>query len=81
MDRGLWKVPEWFFEKVNESCKNYGMLLCGEYKNNKLDHTILRVDSVVGETEKAYNVIVEAETFGGSYKPWKVWIPKSILNN
>lgn len=79
MERGCWKVKEWFFDRVNDACKNYGMLLCGEYKDGMLDHTILRVDEVLNETEKAYKVKLDAETYAGHYKGWISWIPKSVI--
>lgn len=77
------KVKEWFFNKVYEEAKKYHIYLKGEYKfvNNveMLDHTILRVDEVLKETEKAVQVVLDAETESGSYHPWKTWIPKSVI--
>lgn len=79
MERGYWKVKEWFFDKVNETCKGYGRALVGEYKNGQLDHTILRVNEVVAETEKAFKVKLDAETFGGHWVEWTAWVPKSVI--
>lgn len=77
------KVKEWFFNKVYEEAKKYHIYLKGEYKfvNNveMLDHTILRVDEVLKETEKAVQVVLDAETESGSYHSWKTWIPKSVI--
>lgn len=77
------KVKEWFFNKVYEEAKKYHIYLKGEYKfvNNveMLDHTILRVDEVIKESEKAIQVVLDAETENGSYHPWKTWIPKSVI--
>lgn len=77
------KVKEWFFNKVYEEAKRYHIYLKGEYKfvNNveMLDHTILRVDEVLKETEKAVQVVLDAETESGSYHSWKTWIPKSVI--
>lgn len=77
------KVKEWFFNKVYEEAKKYHIYLKGEYKfvNNveMLDHTILRVDEVLKETEKAVQVVLDAETESGSYHSWKTWVPKSVI--
>lgn len=79
----VWTVPEWFFDKVNDACKNYGCMLSGEYTEQggitMLDHTKLRVDEMICESEKAYKVRVEAETRGGEYKGWTTWVPKSVV--
>ena len=83
MKKGTITVKEWFFDKTNEEAKNYSILLVGEYINkdshSELDHTKLRVDEVINETEKAYKVLLDAETFGGKYKGWKTWISKSVI--
>lgn len=83
MEKGVIKVKEWFFDKVNDACKNYNCILSGEYEEvngiTMMDHTKLRVDEVLFETEKAYKVIVEAETFRGHYKGWTTWVPKSVI--
>ena len=77
------KVKEWFFGKVYEEAKKYHIYLNGEYKVvndiEMLDHTTLRVDEVLKETEKAVQVVLDAETESGSYHSWKTWIPKSVI--
>lgn len=77
------KVKEWFFDKVYEDAKKYHIYLCGEYTIENdirmLDHTTLRVDDVIKETEKAVQVVLDAETESGSYHSWKTWIPKSVI--
>ena len=77
------KVKEWFFDKVYEEAKKYHIYLNGEYKDvngiEMLDHTTLRVDEVLKETEKAVQVVLDAETESGSYHSWKTWIPKSVI--
>lgn len=79
MTKGIITVKEWFFDKINDTCNQYRCQLIGEYENGMLDHSKLRVDDVVSETEKAYQVILDAETCYGNYKPWKCWIPKSVI--
>lgn len=79
MTRGIWTVKEWIFDKINESCKDYRCILVGEYADGMLDHTKLRVEEVLAETEKAYKVSLDAETFGGYPKSWTAWIPKSAI--
>ena len=77
------KVKEWFFDKVYEEAKKYHIYLNGEYKVvngiEMLDHITLRVDEVLKETEKAVQVVLDAETESGSYHSWKTWIPKSVI--
>ena len=77
------KVKEWFFDKVYEEAKKYHIYLNGGYKVvngiEMLDHTTLRVDEVLKETEKAVQVVLDAETESGSYHSWKTWIPKSVI--
>ena len=77
------KVKEWFFDKVYEEATKYHIYLNVEYKVvngiEMLDHTTLRVDEVLKETEKAVQVVLDAETKSGSYHSWKTWIPKSVI--
>lgn len=83
--RGTISIKEWFFNKVNEECKKYGMILAAEYKYDEdlqtsvCDRSKMRIDNVLAETEKAYKVVLDAETFGGAYKGWQTWIPKSVI--
>ena len=83
------KVPEWFFDKVEDESKRYHILLNGEYNKVQTesgivpvrDLTKLRVDEVLRETEKAYQVALDAETIEGTGTQWRTWIPKSIILN
>lgn len=81
MEKAIWTVKEWIFDKINDEAKRYNMMLVGEYKDGMLDHTKLRVDEVLQETEKAYKVALDAETVGGHAKSWTAWIPKSQIIN
>lgn len=74
------KVKEWFFDKINDEMSRYGIMLIGEYaKDGNLDHTLLRVEEVLAETEKAYKVSLDAETRSGYSKSWTAWVPKSVI--
>ena len=79
MTKGVITVPEWLFDKINDSAKNYHVMLVGEYNDGMLDHTKLRVNEVLAETDKAYKVSLDAETFSGNFKEWSAWLPKSVL--
>lgn len=79
MTKGIVTVKEWIFDKINDAARNYNIMLIGEYKDGMLDHTKIRVEEVLAETEKAYKVSVDAETLGGNWKPWTCWIPKSAV--
>lgn len=72
-------VKEWFFDKLNDQMLNYSCMIVGEYTNGRLDHTKLRIEDVLGETEKAWKVTVDAETRSGHAKAWTAWIPKSVI--
>lgn len=78
-DRCTITVKEWFFNKVNMESKRYGLLLIGEYKDGVLDCTKLRVEQILAETEKAFKVMLDAETFRGNWKGFTTWIPKSVI--
>ena len=73
------KVKEWFGEKINEEAKGFHLYLIGEYKNGMMDHSQLRVEEVLRETEKAFQVALDAETANGDVRVWKCWIPKSVI--
>lgn len=78
-------VPEWFWNRIDNDIRRHGWSLVVEYKESeslldRIDHTKLRVEEILGETEKAYKVALDAETIGGYPKEWICWIPKSILN-
>lgn len=72
-------VKEWFFDKTNDACKNYHRTLVGEYKDGMLDHTKLRVEELLAETDKAIKVKLDCETFNGTVSSWECWIPKSVI--
>lgn len=79
MTKQIWTVAEWLFDKVNAQAAEYRIYLIGEYKDGMLDHTKLRVEEVVAESEKAYKVKLDAETAGGHVKTWTAWVPKSVI--
>lgn len=79
MKKGVITVKEWFFDKVNEAARSYHIYLVGESKDGMLDHTKLRVEEVLAETEKAYKVHLDAETANGHVRTWTAWIPKSVI--
>lgn len=72
-------VKEWFFDKLNSQMLDYHCMIVGEYQDGRLDHTKLRVDEVLAETEKAYKVAIDAETQSGRPKTWTAWLPKSVI--
>ena len=72
------QVPEWFFDKLQNQMGKYNMYIVGEYKNGMLDHTILRIEEVLAETDKAFKVNIDAEC-NGHFKLWSTWIPKSLV--
>lgn len=77
-------VKEWFRDELKEKMMGYHCLPESEYIEDPkfgsiADDTKLRIAELVAETEKAVKVVVEAETFGGHYKGWTTWIPKSVI--
>lgn len=78
------KVKEWFRDELHDKMMGYRCLPDCEYIEDPVigsvaDGTSLRIAELVAETEKAVKVVVEAETFGGHYKGWTTWIPKSVI--
>lgn len=79
-NKSIITVKEWLFDKINDAARDYRMLLVGEIDaEGNLDHTKLRVDEVLAETEKAYKVTLDAETANGNARTWTAWIPKSAI--
>ena len=72
-------VKEWLFDKINKQAHAYHTYLVGEYNDGMLDHTKLRVNEVLAETEKAFKVALDAETANGIVKTWTAWLPKSAV--
>lgn len=82
--KGIITVKEWFFDKTNRAAADYGVILEGEYIESEtigsvLDHTKLRVEDVLAESEKAVKVALDATTRNGSHRTWTTWIPKSVI--
>lgn len=82
--RGIWTVKEWFFNKISDEAMNKKVYIMGEYieqenGNHVLDRTKFRIEGILGETEKAYKVQLDAETWGGRWCGWTTWIPKSVV--
>lgn len=77
--KGTWTVKEWIFDKINDAAKRYNTYIAGEYKDGMLDHSKLRVEEVLAETDKAYKVALDAETANGHVKTWTAWVPKSAI--
>lgn len=87
-NKGYMKVKEWFFNKTYETALGYGICLRGEYTDLEVDgevihdvmsQEIFRVDEILDITEKAVKVKIDAETMLGKYRPYTVWVPKSVI--
>lgn len=72
-------VKEWFFNKVYDEMRTYHIFPAGTYTDGVLDRTKLRIEEVEKETEKAFKVVIDAETENGHVKAWSAWIPKSVI--
>lgn len=77
------RVKEWFRDKLHDEAMSHHLVLNGTYNTvgeiQMLDHETLRVDQVLAESEKAWKVVLDADTFGGVYKGYTTWIPKSVI--
>lgn len=76
-------VKEWFFDKLYDTMSSYKCLPRAQYKTEDgiqvIDRTKLFVTEVLAESEKAYKIAVDAETYAGNYKSWTTWLPKSVV--
>lgn len=86
--KGRLEVKEWIFDKIEDEMKKFNMYLAGEYVHlegsediNVKRHDMIRVEEVLKETEKAFQIMADAETVNGHAKAWKCWIPKSAIIN
>jgi len=77
------RVKEWFRDKLATEARKYHILLNGEYDTvgevQMLNHETLRVEAVLGETEKAFRVVLDGETTFGNPHTYTAWIPKSVI--
>ena len=79
MKRGTVEIKEWFFDKLENQMKNYGMLIAGTYEDGIRSNSKIRINEVLAESEKAYKINIDADTFGGNCRTYTTWIPKSVV--
>ena len=79
------KVSKWFGEKLHDAAFNYHRFLKYDYTQHPTidtkiaDHTIVYVAAVLAESEKAYQMALEASNTNDDYREWITWIPKSQI--
>lgn len=77
----MMKIPTWFFEKISNEAKRYGMYIDYE-SNTSIGEGAQEVEvsgSMIKESEKAVYVDLNTGAFGGSTSGFKTWIPKSLI--
>lgn len=76
-------VKSWLFDKLSDEMRRYHFLLVCEYTDvnglSMADHSKLRVEEVIAETEKAYKVKLDVETVNGNPRTYTAWLPKSAI--
>lgn len=85
MERGFIRVKEWFVDKASNTAKAYNCFI-DLYDRDELGiakvvdgYVKVFVDEVLGESEKAVQVVLRTGDIVGSVKGWKCWIPKSCI--
>ncbi|MCD8294705.1 MAG: hypothetical protein LUE27_05655 [Clostridia bacterium] len=82
----LW-IKEWFYNKESEKAQRYMTFFDYAEDNDRgpMGNVIARdgyinikIQEVLGESEKAIHVIISTGACDGSVKGWKTWIPKSV---
>lgn len=79
------KVKEWIIDKAQRTAADYNCWIDFERDEQgmrKVENGYLTVivDEVLAETEKAVQVRLQTGEVVGSYKGWKLWIPKSQIS-
>lgn len=85
MNIGFVKVRDWFIDNTQIIAKKYNTFI-DVYSRNE-DGVIISEDGyytvkimeVLSESEKAIQVVLGTGDIVGSYKGWKIWIPKSVI--
>ncbi len=77
-------VKPWLFDKLSDEMRRYHFLLVCEYTDvnglSMADHSKLRVEEVLAETEKAYKVKLDVETENAGHpRTYTAWLPKSAI--
>jgi hypothetical protein len=87
MEYTFLKVKSWFIDKESEKASRYNTFFDFKRKDNGSWEEIIEEDGfkyvfiqkVLNESEKAIQVQISTGDVLGSYKGWKVWIPKSLI--
>lgn len=81
--RSIITVKEWFFDKIWDQVRAYHFFPATESTVidgiQQADRTKLRIEEVLGESEKAWKVLIDCETENGHPRTWTAWIPKSVI--
>ena len=79
-------VKEWFYDKEHDKATRYNIFMDYERDENGLANIVdgyifLKVEKILGKSEKAIHVRISSGDVVGSYKGWTCWIPKSLIFN
>jgi len=84
--RATMKVKEWVIEKAQQTAGSYNCYI--DYERDENNHGLalrengyitVYVEEFLSESEKAMQVRLSTGSVVGSYKGWKLWIPKSQI--
>lgn len=78
------KVKKWIIDRAQETAGRYNTYI--DYARQEDGAALVEdgyitvlVREVLKETEKAVQVLLDTGDVVGSYKGWKVWVPKSQI--
>lgn len=82
--RQFLKVKEWVIDKAQDTAMRYNVWINFQHTEKGMRKVedgclIVTVEEVLAETEKAVHVRLATGDIDGSFKGWKLWVPKSQI--
>ena len=87
MKIGYVKIKDWFIEKNQITAKKYNIFIDVYSRNEdgcivaEDGYYTVKVEKILAESEKAIQVVLSTGDIVGSYKGWKLWVPKSVIKS
>ena len=83
------KIKTWIIDKAQAEAKRYNTWFDYSRRTEDISTTPLvedgcyfvKIDEILQESEKAIQVKISTGAIDGSYKGWKLWVPKSQIMN
>lgn len=79
------RVKEWIIDKAQSTATAYNCFIDCKKDENGMDivedgFVTVFVEEMISESEKAIQVRLQTGAVVGSYKGWKLWVPKSQIH-